>query len=123
MDLSRARVLITLGDVWYSATENRRGPGAGSQVGSGAVARNRLRVGKLISYRYSQWDGTQEPFSLPPEELIDQITQDILTYGDLQTALQRLVERGLQTRQGMRLAGLRDLLQRLKEEKMSKLSR
>ncbi|MEE9247915.1 MAG: VWA domain-containing protein, partial [Dehalococcoidia bacterium] len=54
---------------------------------------------------------------------MDQITQDILTYGDLQTALQRLVERGLQTRQGMRLAGLRDLLQRLKEEKMSQLSR
>ncbi|MCH8087222.1 MAG: hypothetical protein IIC81_05130 [Chloroflexi bacterium] len=77
----------------------------------------------MISYRYSQWDGTQEPFSLPPEELLDQITQDILTYGDLQTALQRLVERGLQTRQGMRLAGLRDLLQRLKEEKMSQLSR
>ena len=77
----------------------------------------------MISYRYSQWDGTQEPFSLPPEELLDQITQDILTYGDVQTALQRLVERGLQTRQGMRLAGLRDLLQRLKEEKVSQLSR
>ena len=77
----------------------------------------------MISYRYSQWDGTQEPFSLPPEELLDQITQDILTYGDVQTALQRLVERGLQTRQGMRLAGLRDLLQRLKDEKMGQLSR
>ena len=123
MDLSRPRVLMTLGYVWYSATENRRGPGAGRQAESRATARIRLTVGMLSSYRYSQWDGTQEPFSLPPEELLDQITQDILTYGDLQTALQRLVERGLQTRQGMRLAGLRDLLQRLKEEKMSQLSR
>ncbi|MCH7997285.1 MAG: VWA domain-containing protein, partial [Chloroflexi bacterium] len=108
--------------MWYSATE-KKGPWGRVTGGAGATARIRLRVGKLISYRYSQWDGTQEPFSLPPEELLDQITQDILTYGDVQTALQRLVERGLQTRQGMRLAGLRDLLQRLKEEKMSQLSR
>ena len=110
------------GYVWYSATE-KKGPWGRVTGGAGATARIRLRVGKLISYRYSQWDGTQEPFSLPPEELLDQITQDILTYGDVETALQRLVERGLQTRQGMRLAGLRDLLQRLKEEKMSQLSR
>ena len=77
----------------------------------------------MISYKYSRWDGTQQLFRLVPEELLDELSQDLLTYGDLQTALRRLMERGMMTRQGMRLAGLRDLLQRLKEEQRRQLGR
>ena len=74
-----------------------------------------------IRYRYSKWDGTQEPFRASAEELMDELTKDVLAYGDLQSALQRLVERGMQTRQGMRLQGLRDLINQLRREKERQL--
>ena len=74
-----------------------------------------------IRYRYSKWDGTQEPFRASAEELLDELTKDILAYGDLQSAMQRLVERGMQTRQGMRMQGLRDLIDQLRREKEKQL--
>ncbi|MFQ5874454.1 MAG: VWA domain-containing protein, partial [Dehalococcoidia bacterium] len=77
----------------------------------------------MIGYKYSKWDGTQQPFQIAPEELMDELSKDLLTYGDLQTALRRLMERGMMTRQGMRLAGLRDLQRRLQEERNRQLGR
>ena len=74
-----------------------------------------------IRYRYSKWDGTQEPFRASAEELLDELTKDILSYGDLQSAMQRLVERGMQTRQGMRMQGLRDLINQIRREKEKQL--
>ena len=41
---------------------------------------------------------------------MDEISKDVLSYGDLQTALRRLMERGMTSREGNRLAGLRNLL-------------
>ena len=58
-----------------------------------------------IRYNYSKWDGTQESFKASAEELLDELTKDVLAYGNLESALQRLVERGMQTRQGMRIQG------------------
>ncbi|MFQ5933947.1 MAG: VWA domain-containing protein [Dehalococcoidia bacterium] len=75
----------------------------------------------MISYKYSRWDGTQQPFQIAAEELLDELSKDLLTYGDLQTALRRLMERGVQTKQGMRLAGLRDLMRRLQQERQRQL--
>ena len=74
-----------------------------------------------IRYRYSKWDGTQEPFRASAEELLDELTKDILAYGDLQSAMQRLVERGMQSRQGMRMQGLRDLINQIRREKEKQL--
>ena len=76
----------------------------------------------MISYKYSRWDGTQQPFELVPEELMDELSKDLLGYGDLQTALRRLMERGMTSREGNRLAGLRDLLNRLRNERRQQLS-
>ena len=74
-----------------------------------------------IRYNYSKWDGTQEPFKASAEELLDELTKDVLAYGNLESALQRLVERGMQTRQGMRIQGLRDLINQLRREKERQL--
>ena len=74
-----------------------------------------------IRYRYSKWDGTQEPFRASAEELLDELTKDVLAYGNVESALQRLVERGMQTRQGMRLQGLRDLINQIRREKERQL--
>ncbi len=75
----------------------------------------------VISYRYSRWDGSSEPFQIAPEELLDALEQDLLTYGDLQTAMRRMMERGMTTRQGQRMAGLKDLLKRLKQKRDQQL--
>ncbi len=77
----------------------------------------------MISYKYSSWDGTQQPFELAPEELMDEISKDVLSYGDLQTALRRLMERGMTNREGNRLVGLRNLLNRLRNERRNQLSK
>ena len=58
-----------------------------------------------IRYRYSKWDGTQEPFKASAEELLDELTKDVLAYGNLESALQRLTERGCRLD---RVCGFRD---------------
>jgi uncharacterized protein with von Willebrand factor type A (vWA) domain len=74
-------------------------------------------------YRYSEWDGTQEIPPLDPDELLSAITDDLMNFGDLQHALRNLLQRGLRGPMGQRLQGLRDLLQRLRQNRRQMLDR
>ncbi|HLB29138.1 MAG TPA: VWA domain-containing protein, partial [Dehalococcoidia bacterium] len=74
-------------------------------------------------YRYSQWDGSQELGPLDPDELLAQITDDLLSFGDLQHALRNLLQRGMRTPRGQRLPGLRDILQKLRQQRRQVLDR
>ncbi len=67
-------------------------------------------------YRYSEWDGSQEP---PPEpdEILSAITDDLLSFGDLDHALRNLLQRGLTQPLGANVQGLRELLQRLRQHR------
>ncbi|MDT7943241.1 MAG: VWA domain-containing protein [Dehalococcoidia bacterium] len=74
-------------------------------------------------YRYSEWDGSQEIPPLDPDELLSAITDDLLSFGDLEHALRNLLQRGLRTPQGFHIQGLRDLLQRLRQHRRQLLDR
>src|SRR5262249_49965520 len=77
----------------------------------------------MRAYRYSRWDGTQQISPFDPDELIEQLADDLLADGDLRTALQRLMQHGAQNRSGDRMMGLQQLLERLRQQRQQQLDR
>jgi uncharacterized protein with von Willebrand factor type A (vWA) domain len=74
-----------------------------------------------VLFRYSRWDGTQSVPDLSADDVLDDMADDILGYGDLKTALQRLMNQGLKPPHGERTPGLRDLLEKLRQRKQERL--
>ena len=74
-------------------------------------------------FRYSRWDGTQEIADLDADDVLAEVADDLLSHGDLETALRRLFQRGLQRPQGGRLPGLQDLLKQLQQRRRQQLDR
>ncbi len=77
-------------------------------------------------YRYSFWDGSQDPFELTHEEVMNEISDDLMAHGDVQRALRRLMQRGMRTQQGDRqrnMMGLRDMARKLREQRQQHLDR
>ena len=73
--------------------------------------------------RYTRWDGTQQGPDLDADELLEAMSDDLLSDGDLWSALRRLFQRGFRDPQGARLPGLQDLLQRLRQRRQRELDR
>ena len=65
--------------------------------------------------RYSRWDGTQQIPDLDADEILDELSNDVMAEGDLAEALRRLMERGWRSGDPTRpdLPGLQDLMDRL----------
>jgi uncharacterized protein with von Willebrand factor type A (vWA) domain len=76
-----------------------------------------------LHFRYSRWDGSQEPFAPDAEELLDALAEGLFEHGDLARALQDLFRRGVRGRQGQRLPGLQDLLRQLRGQRQQRLDR
>ena len=77
----------------------------------------------MVSYRYSRWDGSQHPFDLDEDDLLDALSEDIMNHGDLDRAMRNLMRQGMDGDQGQRITGLRDLrerLQRLQQQQMER---
>ena len=74
-------------------------------------------------FRYSRWDGTQTGFELDADEVLDQLTDDVVYHGDVNAALRRLLHEGLRGPDGEEVAGLRDLLERLRRRRRQELRR
>jgi uncharacterized protein with von Willebrand factor type A (vWA) domain len=74
-----------------------------------------------LLFRYSRWDGSQNVPDFSADDVLDDIADDILGYGDLKSALQRLMNQGLKPPQGERTPGLRDLLEKLRQRKQERL--
>ena len=72
-------------------------------------------------FRYSRWDGSQSVPDFSADDVLDDIADDILGYGDLKTALRRLMSQGMKPPQGERTPGLRDLLEKLRQRKQDRL--
>ena len=72
--------------------------------------------------RYSRWDGTQDPFPVHPEEILDNLSSELMAHGDVRTALRRLMQRGFQGQSG-RLPGLEDIRERLRQQRQQQLQR
>jgi len=69
------------------------------------------------SWRFSRFDGTQEPFSVDADDIMAGLTDDLLYHGDLAAALRRLLQEGLETRQGDRVEGMRQMMDRIRRRR------
>ena len=76
-----------------------------------------------LRYRYSRWDGSQDVAELDADDVLSGLTDDLMNFGDLQHALRNLMQRGMRSPAGMRRQGLRDLLQRLRQQRRQALDR
>src|SRR5438552_1724877 len=76
-----------------------------------------------LRYRYSRWDGTQAGFELDAADVLSEITDDLLYHGDLNAALRRMLQSGFRDQNGERLAGIRELLERLRRRRKDELER
>src|SRR5688572_4865557 len=77
----------------------------------------------MSTLRYSRWDGSQQ---LPPfdaDDVLDALSDDILTEGDVRRALQRLMQRGLRGTRGGDVPGLRRIMERLRARRQEALER
>ena len=73
------------------------------------------------TYHYSRWDGTQSIFDIDADELMDLLSDDVLNQGDIMQALRDLFRQGMQNRDGQQLPGLRDLMERLKNQRRQQM--
>ncbi len=72
-------------------------------------------------FTYSRWDGTQKGFELDAESVFDGLTDDLLYHGDVNSALRRMMQDGFRDRNGERLQGLREIMDRLRRERQERL--
>ena len=77
----------------------------------------------MPTFRYSRWDGSQQVFDLDGEDVMESLSDDILAQGDLNRALRSLLQRGLRDEQGQRVHGLRDLMERVRQQRQQQLER
>ena len=66
---------------------------------------------------YSRWDGSQRGFDVDADLLMEQITDEVIHHGDVEAALRRMMERGLQTPDGRQMPGLSELRDRIRDRR------
>ncbi len=71
--------------------------------------------------RYSRWDGTQVGFELDADSVLSEINDDLLYHGDLNAALRRMLNSGFEDRNGERVQGIKELMERLREQRRARL--
>jgi uncharacterized protein with von Willebrand factor type A (vWA) domain len=74
-------------------------------------------------FTYSKWDGTQVGFEFDADDIFSELTDELLYHGDLNQALQRLMQRGFQDRNNERVAGMREILEKLRQRRREMLER
>jgi uncharacterized protein with von Willebrand factor type A (vWA) domain len=75
-----------------------------------------------VRYAYSAWDGSQEGSGIDPDTLLGELTDELLAGGDLDAALRRVLRSGMETRDGGRVMGMREMLERLRRRRAELLS-
>ena len=70
-----------------------------------------------VRYDYSHWDGSQDHLGLDADELLGDLTDELLSGGDLDDALRRLLRSGMRTPDGERIQGLREMLEQLRRRR------
>ena len=68
-------------------------------------------------FTYSRWDGTQQGFGMDADDLLDQLTDDILMHGDLNAALRRMMREGMTDRDGNRTQGIQKMMDQIRRRK------
>ena len=68
-------------------------------------------------FTYSRWDGTQSGFSMEADEVLGELTDDLLFHGDINAALRRMMREGMQDADGNRIEGLREMMDKIRQRK------
>jgi len=74
-------------------------------------------------FRYSRWDGSQKGFSFGADDVMSEITDDLLYHGDLNAALRRMMQQGMRNADGERMQGVREMLENLRRRRKDELER
>src|SRR6266581_789618 len=74
-------------------------------------------------YGYSRWDGTQRIEGLDADDILNALSDDYLEGGNLQQALKRLMQEGIRSDDGRRTMGLRELMERMRNQRNEQLNR
>ena len=77
----------------------------------------------MKSYRYSSWDGTQDISAVDADDLMDAMADELTSHGDLNQALRNLMRRGMRGNMGSGFEGIRELIERLKQQSRERLER
>ncbi len=81
---------------------------------------NRFRKNR---YGYSRWDGTQRIDGLDADDILNALADDYVEDGNLQQALRRLMQDGVRSEEGRRTMGLRELMERMRNQRQQQLNR
>ena len=68
-------------------------------------------------FTYSRWDGTQTGFSMEAEEVLAELTDDLLFHGDINSALRRMMREGMTDADGNRIEGIREMMDKIRRRK------
>src|SRR5438270_3190503 len=74
-------------------------------------------------YGYSRWDGTQRIDGLDADDILKALSDDYLENGNLQQALKRLMQDGIRNDDGRQTMGLRELMERMRNQRNQQLNR
>ena len=77
----------------------------------------------MTTYSYSRWDGSQDWSDMDEDDFLQALSEDILTHGDVNRALRNLFQRGMSDEQGERVEGLREMMERLRQQRQAQLER
>jgi uncharacterized protein with von Willebrand factor type A (vWA) domain len=72
---------------------------------------------------YSRWDGSQRIEGVDADEILKALADDYLRDNDLRSALQRMQLQGFETGAGQHVTGLRELIDRLRQQQQSRMRR
>src|SRR5207253_3791411 len=74
-------------------------------------------------YGYSRWDGTQRIEGMDADDILDALSDEYIEDGNLQQALRRLMQEGVRSDDGKRTMGLRELMERMRNQRNQQLNR
>ena len=72
---------------------------------------------RRVSWRYSRFDGTQDPSLIDVDDVMAGLTNDLLYHGDLASALRKMLQEGFETRDGQRVEGMREMMERIRQRR------
>jgi len=67
--------------------------------------------------KYSRWDGTQQVDEMTADDILRRMMNELIEHGDADQALRRLMQQGFKDGLGRDVAGLRDLLERVRQRR------
>ncbi len=74
-------------------------------------------------YGYSRWDGTQRIEGIDADDILNALSDDYLENGNLHQAMRRLMQDGIQSQDGRKSMGLREMMERMRNARNEQLNR